>query len=197
MTSYCKHLCEHCSGGSGKGVRGVANPCWNPIFFSIQLQLNHPPNPHSHTLLYVPPPVGAEPRSAPALVFLMCTTPILGSVVTGERTLNTQLVNGIEKTIWGDLKWSCNRYISKYSYQSILSFDMFSAHMHEKLFLYVWSYRLGWVEISTWRRWAGLAYKSATGDPPFAIWSPVNFNEGSLDGNSKHCLKYQFFYFSE
>ena len=25
-------------------------------------------------------------------------------------------------------------------------------------------YRLGWLEINTWRRWAGLAYKSATGN---------------------------------
>ena len=29
-------------------------------------------------------------------------------------------------------------------------------------------YRLGWVEISTWRKWAGLADKSATGDPYFS-----------------------------
>ena len=26
----------------------------------------------------------------------------------------------------------------------------------------------GWVEISTWRRWVGPAYKSATGDPDFS-----------------------------
>ena len=28
---------------------------------------------------------------------------------------------------------------------------------------------LGWVDISTWRRWAGLGYQSATGDPPFLV----------------------------
>ena len=31
------------------------------------------------------------------------------------------------------------------------------------------SYRMGWVEIITWRRWAGLVYKSATGDLPFLV----------------------------
>ena len=25
------------------------------------------------------------------------------------------------------------------------------------------------MEISTWRRWAGLVYKRATGDPPFLV----------------------------
>ena len=54
--------------------------------------------------------------------------------------------------------------------------------------------------VEEWRRWAGMAYKSATGDHPFLnkmIWLPVNFNEESLHGNSKHCLKKQSFYFSE
>ena len=45
------------------------------------------------------------------------------------------------------------------------------------MFLFVcsescWSYRLGWVEISTWKRWTGLAYRSATGDPPFPVADP-------------------------
>ena len=61
------------------------------------------------------------------------------------------------------------RDISKYSYQSILSCDVFSVRIQWKLFLYVWSYRLGWVEISTWRRWTGLVYQRATGDPPFLM----------------------------
>ena len=51
----------------------------------------------------------------------------------------------------------------------MLSSDVFSVCMQRKLLLYVWSYRLGWVEISTWRRWAGLVYKSDTGDPPFLM----------------------------
>ena len=71
--------------------------------------------------------------------------------------LNGQLINGLV----------CIRDIGKYSYQSILSSDLFSVGI--QLFLYVWSYRLGWVEISTWRRWVGLAHKSATGDPLFLI----------------------------
>ena len=65
---------------------------------------------------------------------------------------------------------------------------------------YVWSYRLRVVEISTWRRWTGLAYKIAKRFPishakwvrPFAIRSPVNFTEGSLQGNSTNWLKYWF-----
>ena len=28
---------------------------------------------------------------------------------------------------------------------------------------------MDWVEIITWRRWTGLAYKRATGDPPFLV----------------------------
>ena len=39
---------------------------------------------------------------------------------------------------------------------------------------------LGWIEISTWRRWAVLAYTSATGDPPFlrrSECSPITFND--------------------
>ena len=38
-----------------------------------------------------------------------------------------------------------------------------------KVVLNIRSYRLGWVEISTWRRWAGLSYKSVTGDPPYLV----------------------------
>ena len=51
--------------------------------------------------------------------------------------------------------WSCIRDISKYSYQSILSCHVFSVPMQLKLFLYIWSYRLGWVNNRMWRRWAG------------------------------------------
>ena len=56
------------------------------------------------------------------------------------------------------------------------------------------SYQVGWVEINTWRRWAGLAYKSTTGEPQFLVQnerdtfvfcSPVNFYEGSFHENSK------------
>ena len=41
--------------------------------------------------------------------------------------------------------------------------------MQWKLFLYVWSYLPGWVEISTWGRWAGLGYKRDTWHPPLLM----------------------------
>ena len=49
----------------------------------------------------------------------------------------------------------------------------------------------------TWRRWAGLAYKRASGGRPFLVKnefdiSPLDINKGSLHGISKHCLDYRF-----
>ena len=85
----------------------------------------------------------------------------------------------ITKVVLGDL-WQIShmtvyiRDISKFYYQSILSFDVYSVRMQWKLFLYGWSYRLGWVEISMWKRWAGLAYKSARGNPLFLVLNECN-----------------------
>ena len=53
------------------------------------------------------------------------------------------------------------------------------------IYIYIWSYRLGWVEISTWRRWAGLAYKSAIDDPP-----PISTAIGLYD---RHLITSQFY----
>ena len=58
----CMHVCMYVrtyacmSSGGSRGVMRVATPRWNPffLFFSIQLQLNLPPNPHSQCVyMYV------------------------------------------------------------------------------------------------------------------------------------------------